>query len=330
MPINTTKAQNLSNLVLFASADADSRSNYLRTVETGVDLSILGKHLSPQQTGLLRAHFGQRSIPVWGVWPGMDGRQQTKWERVNDGDLAVFSRTNGVRAHARVVLTFRSPSLASVLWKDKQTTSGPRPYELMFALDEVTAIDLGYTTLNPVLGYSSSASIRGLNVLDEEQSSAAQSLLTGVPRSVLSRPHPLRIDVEASNAAAYPVRAGSSTNHSAVRRESALVTAYVAWLKTRGHAVCRHRVPLPEGGNLYTDVFDVDSGEVLEAKSDSTRLSIRTALGQVLDYDHLIPETRSRAVLTPDRPRDDLIALLRAYGVAAVWQQGSRFLRLDP
>ncbi len=116
----------------------------------------------------------------------------------------------------------------------------------------------------------------------------------------------------------------------AERREAALQERYSKFLKDQGHQVCRQMIVVPgEAGALYTDVFDVTTGELIEVKADSGRATIRLALGQILDYARHISHS-SKAVLVPARPTSDLIDLLGSCDVALVWEERiGIFRRLD-
>lgn len=117
----------------------------------------------------------------------------------------------------------------------------------------------------------------------------------------------------------------------AERREAALQQRYRAFLEAAGHSVCRKRIVVSgEANHLYTDLFNVTTGELIEAKSDSGRTAIRLALGQILDYArHVLPT--SAAVLVPDKPAADLTELLLRNRIAVVWEdEPNSFQRRDP
>lgn len=112
----------------------------------------------------------------------------------------------------------------------------------------------------------------------------------------------------------------------AVRREALLVQRYAAWLSARGEESVRHRIPIPGGGYLFTDVFNKATYELVEAKASSGRIYIRAGLGQILDYSRFL-DHKARALLVPVRPSDDLIELLQFYDVSVIWENGSTFDR---
>ncbi len=104
----------------------------------------------------------------------------------------------------------------------------------------------------------------------------------------------------------------------AVRREAALVRRYAEWLLAHGRDSCRQQIRLPDGTSLYTDLFDLSADELVEAKADADRGSVRAGLGQVLDYGRFVDHS-TKALLLPNRPTEDLLELLHYYGVSAVW-----------
>ncbi|MEP6598088.1 MAG: hypothetical protein ABJB98_01415 [Actinomycetota bacterium] len=135
------------------------------------------------------------------------------------------------------------------------------------------------------------------------------------------------LPLEAANIEAYALSRPDEPPI-AVRREAKLVAEYEQWLSISGNEAVRHRIPIPDGGYLYTDVFDVRTEELIEAKASAARVCIRAGLGQVLDYGRFI-DHRSKALLVPTRPSVDLVELLHAYGVNVIWPTRGGFLRLD-
>lgn len=141
-------------------------------------------------------------------------------------------------------------------------------------------------------------------------------------------PVPEELPIEANNVDKYAAQHPDEPKE-AVRREARLVGRYTAWLKAQGQDSVRHRVPLPAGGYLFTDVFNKATLELVEAKASAARIYVRSALGQVLDYARFL-DHKSKAVLLPTRPSDDLVDLLTAHGCAVIWEEGSTFDRIDP
>jgi hypothetical protein len=141
------------------------------------------------------------------------------------------------------------------------------------------------------------------------------------------------IDLEAHTVETFTRNLGESAE--ATRHEAELRDRYVEWLKRRGHTARSKRIPLSEAGRgvyLTTDLYDVESDELVEVKSSAARHYVRLALGQILDYARYV-KTAQRAVLLPTRPSDDMIGLLGKYHVGCIYQdtlQPGEFHREDP
>lgn len=128
----------------------------------------------------------------------------------------------------------------------------------------------------------------------------------------------------------YSVSAPKDTN-TARRREAELVTAYVKHLATQGHEVSRHKlVPPGESAALRTDIFDHTDNILIEAKGDTSRSSVRMAVGQLLDYQRLITPRPRLATLFPVAPRDDLRDFCATINIATIWRDGKSFQKLEP
>jgi hypothetical protein len=106
----------------------------------------------------------------------------------------------------------------------------------------------------------------------------------------------------------------------ASRREAELVSRYETYLAEQGRRAARNLITLPDGlDTFFTDVFDLDTEELLEAKSTAGREHIRHAIGQLYDYARYV-RPRSRAVLLPARPKQDLVELLTDLGIVVVYE----------
>ena len=80
---------------------------------------------------------------------------------------------------------------------------------------------------------------------------------------------------------------------------------------------------------LKRDLYDTTTEEIIEVKSSSVRGHIRYAIGQVLDYARHV-EHRSKAVLVPSKPADDLINLLTELGIVCVFETSPKiFERIE-
>lgn len=118
--------------------------------------------------------------------------------------------------------------------------------------------------------------------------------------------------------------------YEARRVEQELVLAFERWLLDQGHSVCRLKLrPKGEPAPLYCDVYDETTNTLFEAKGSIARPAIRMAIGQLADYGRLAKSGPSKAVLVPERPRADLMALLSGEGIAVWWRDGETFQTSD-
>jgi hypothetical protein len=109
----------------------------------------------------------------------------------------------------------------------------------------------------------------------------------------------------------------------AERREAALVQRYTSWLEARGNIACRKAILIPGTAVcLYTDLYDQTAKELIEAKGTASRLDVRHALGQLLDYARFVDHARLAALL-PVHPGADLAGLLADHGVDVIYETKS-------
>jgi hypothetical protein len=98
---------------------------------------------------------------------------------------------------------------------------------------------------------------------------------------------------------------------SATRVEFQLQADFGRWLNGRGHNV--KVMSLNVGSTVIKpDLFDETSMEIFEAKKSSGRGYVRTAIGQVLDYQNNAATSGydvSCSILLPGAPADDLVKL---------------------
>ncbi|CAO5156618.1 Restriction endonuclease [Frankia sp. AiPs1] len=112
-----------------------------------------------------------------------------------------------------------------------------------------------------------------------------------------------------------------STAAKAERREGLLVHEYADYLRSLGHNVDRLQI-LPPGvaGPLLTDLYDETAGDLIEAKSVTSRDAIRLAVGQLFDYRRFIDPLPRLNILVPSRPHADLLDFCASVNVRVIWK----------
>jgi hypothetical protein len=144
------------------------------------------------------------------------------------------------------------------------------------------------------------------------------SQISGPPPSDAS-PRLIPVEVHTTEGFAAEYRALPSEYRQ--RREAVLQDAYAEYLIGMNHKVCRHQIPI-DGQYLYSDLYDETTGDLIEAKASSDRVSMRLALGQILDYAKLVKHS-IRTVVVPESPAQGVIDLFRDYRVRIVWPDGA-------
>jgi len=109
--------------------------------------------------------------------------------------------------------------------------------------------------------------------------------------------------------------------------EAELLSEYRDWLD-RDLVIRRYRIPT--GETLVCDSFDAGANELIEAKCSATRPQVRMALAQLLDYRRHHTPPPGLAVLVPELPNDDLLALVHEFGVSVIWRDNGIFSRVEP
>jgi hypothetical protein len=116
--------------------------------------------------------------------------------------------------------------------------------------------------------------------------------------------------------------------YEAERREARLALAFRDFLTAQGHVVTRLQIqPEGEAKPIFSDLYVESTRLLVEVKGSVERGAIRMALGQLLDYRRFV-EAAECAILLPERPRQDLVALIRSAGVGLYWDEGGRFAKL--
>jgi hypothetical protein len=102
-----------------------------------------------------------------------------------------------------------------------------------------------------------------------------------------------------------------------VQQEAQLTRRFQTYLEAHQREVMRYRIIPVGSATLYSDLADVTDNVLYEAKGSAERMSIRLALGQVLDYGRYVEGSRL-GVLLPEAPAADLVELLEAHDVGCV------------
>lgn len=114
------------------------------------------------------------------------------------------------------------------------------------------------------------------------------------------------------------------TSGPVVYTEAQLSARFERHVREHGHEVIRYRITYPGLPPLYSDLADATSNVLYEAKGSAARMSVRLAIGELLDYGRRVPGALM-AVLLPEAPKDDLIDLLKDHEIGCVVEIGPNF-----
>jgi hypothetical protein len=118
----------------------------------------------------------------------------------------------------------------------------------------------------------------------------------------------------------------SRAPYEAERRESELVQRFKTVMEKQGYSAGRLKItPEGEAKPLFTDLYFEEQGLLLEAKGSVDRMSIRMAIGQLMDYRRFAKRKCLCAVLLPSRPRADLLKLLSYAGIGLYYPNAEKF-----
>ena len=140
----------MTSLILQPSGNQFGREHYVDTIENPVPLTRCESLLSKSAFQELQNAHPSGSAALWGVTPGSNNVNRNKWEKIQVGDLALFSRDGGIKATAIVTAKFHSPRLAVDLW-DRNADGDT--WEYMYALDEIRTVEIPYSEFNAIVGY---------------------------------------------------------------------------------------------------------------------------------------------------------------------------------
>ena len=152
-------------LILQPCGDKDGYEHYNDTIEKKVKFSDY-KSLLPIISDL-DLIFPEGEAAAWGVTLGDKGRNKKKWDKIQIGDVAAFSKSGRIFAVGTIALKFQSIDFAKDLWA--QGRDG-KIWECTYFLDEVKPFSMNYMEFNNIVGYEPGYVIQGFNVLDEEKS----------------------------------------------------------------------------------------------------------------------------------------------------------------
>lgn len=148
-------------------------------------------------------------------------------------------------------------------------------------------------------------------------------------RSTGSGPHARLIPIERHELVS--LAADTDAKIGDLRREARLEKNFAKYVVRQGYPVWRYEICHTSGQSpMYTDLWIGGVNILLEVKSNADRVSVRMALGQLIDYTRFL-RTAARAILLPEEPEADLFKLAKSQNTALIWPvAGDRWVTSEP
>lgn len=168
----------MTQVIVQPAGNAGGREHYEDTIATPVDPARIAPHLDPSNRQRFQERFGTRPVAVWGVTTGGNGTNAAKWQKIQEGDIALFLQKGRAVAKGTVAFKVRSAKLAKSLWgvDDNGDT-----WEWIYFLDPVQQVDIPYDQLNRAAGYEAANRFQGFNVVASDRSAGILQLLREDP-----------------------------------------------------------------------------------------------------------------------------------------------------
>jgi hypothetical protein len=163
----------MTRVAIQPAGNKDSRKQFVDTIENPVDLQqykdLLGIQFEP-----LNRISKDGKVALWGVTPGKNGSNESKYKKLNVGDLVFFTRDNKVFCTAEIAYLFNNEKLARKIWG---SDSSNQTWENMYALTNVVHQDIPYAALRTAIGSDTGDNFMGFRPLDLSKSRGALALL---------------------------------------------------------------------------------------------------------------------------------------------------------
>lgn len=159
----------MNSLILQPAGNKVAYKHYLDTILKPVPQEKFSRFIEPSIMTRIKEYYGNNPVPIWGVTPGKTNSNVVKWEKVQPGDITIFSKNKSIFSSGVVTLKFRSSKLAQSLWGK---TEDGETWEYIYLLDDIRNLHINYVDFNKLVGYKENYIIQGFNVLAEEKSSA--------------------------------------------------------------------------------------------------------------------------------------------------------------
>jgi len=157
----------MSKIILQPSGNKHAKEHYSDTILNPVSLDRIEQYIDEIDFENLTQIYPAGKAMVWGVTPS--GNNITKWNKIESGDITLFSKEGAIFSSGVTTYKLHSKSLAEYLWK---FDSKGQTWEYIYFIEEVKKHNIPYLDFNRAVGYAENNIIQGFNVLKPKQSSS--------------------------------------------------------------------------------------------------------------------------------------------------------------
>lgn len=311
----------MARVVLQPAGSAASQQHYEDTVRNAVPLAqCVGLETADRAT--LQAAFPTGAAQFWGATPALNNTNVKKHAKLRPGDIVLFVEHGRVFAQARIRHTFRSPQLARQLW---DVDERGQTWELMFAIDKVSPVDIAVPDINRVVGYQPNNIVQGFTVLDDAKSA---NLLDYLGEFENTQPTSTASD----DIAAADFKPKDSSDylatmqaHTQLRRRDheRLIADFGAAITNRGFTPATNVHPRDLTLERDADHWLIEAKMVYHGDATS---AVRAVVGQLFQYRHFLyaqGKLPKLVALFSETVGDAYVNFLESVGIASIWRDSS-------
>lgn len=163
----------MARVIIQPASNKDGRKHFVDTVENPVNLAQFQNSAGSDFPKLMQVSENGK-VALWGVTPGKNGANLSKFNKIEVGDFVFFTRDNKVYSTAEITHIFNNPKLAAEIWG---VNSENQTWENMYSLKNVKEQDIPYPILRNAIGSNSGDNFMGFRPLDKAKSVNALSLI---------------------------------------------------------------------------------------------------------------------------------------------------------
>jgi hypothetical protein len=273
----------MARVVLEPVGNPEAQKHYEDTVRNAVPVAQCAG-LPTADRMILQAAFPGGSAQLWGATPARNNTHVKRHAKLRPGDLVLFVERRRVFSRARIRHTFRSPELARQLWGPDEHG---QTWELMYAIDEVTPVDIAVSDINQVVGYKPNNVVQGFTVLDDAKSASLLDYLgefeSTEPTSTASDDIALA-DFKPKDSSEY---LATIQAHTQLRRRDheRLIADFGAAITHRGFTPATNVHPRDLTLDHDADHWLVEAKMVYHGDATS---AVRAVVGQLFQYRHFL------------------------------------------